>query len=345
MAIVTGAALGAAAFGGLINEDVMQQIWDISNVPLPFTDRIGSGSHAAQYAEWTEDELAAPDITNAEIDGADQTGADEILGTRVGNQSQISVKRVKVSTRSQNVDVIGQSDALAYQVMQRQKELRRDVEAIMLTTQASVADNGSTTAGKSAGLGAWLNSNTLNGAAGSPGGFAAGTVAAPTPGTQRGLTETMIRDIAQQVYEEGGNPTCLMSTPGAIRKLSEYMFGSSARIATLTAETGQSRESAVAKGSVNVFVTDFGVTLEMEANRMQQTHDDATGTPVQVVDVFMFDPEYLEVSYLVGYRTEPLAKAGLADTRLMSVDWTLKVLNERAHGLIADINPTTAVVV
>ena len=94
----------------------------------------------------------------------------------------------------------------------------------------------------------------------------------------------------------------------------------------------------MAKGSVNVFVTDFGVTLEMVANRMQQPVD-ATHT-----NVYLIDPEYLELSYLVGYRVEPLAKAGLSDTRLMSVDWTLKVLNERAQGVIADINPALAVV-
>ena len=34
---------------GLIHEDVMSQIWDISQIPLPFTERAGSGSHSNQY--------------------------------------------------------------------------------------------------------------------------------------------------------------------------------------------------------------------------------------------------------------------------------------------------------
>ena len=37
---------------------------------------------------------------------------------------------------------------------------------------------------------------------------------------------------AQEAWEEGADPTLLMSVPSVIRKLSEYMFTSSSRIAT-----------------------------------------------------------------------------------------------------------------
>ena len=42
---ITAASLAATNFGGLINEDVMQQIWDISNIPLPLQDLIGTGRY------------------------------------------------------------------------------------------------------------------------------------------------------------------------------------------------------------------------------------------------------------------------------------------------------------
>ena len=38
-----------------------------------------------------------------------------------------------------------------------------------------------------------------------------------------------------------------------------------------------------------------------------------------------------------------LEKTGLADNRQMAVDWTLVVHTEKAHGVIADIDPTLAV--
>jgi hypothetical protein len=337
------ANLAAVEFQGLINEDVMQQIWDISKIPLPFSDMIGSDDASNQYTEWTLDELAAPDITNAVVDGSDQTGNDSVTGSRVGNHCQESVKVVQVSTRARNVDTIGRSDELSYQVMRRQQELRRDVEAISLTGQASVADNGDAIAGKAGGLDAWLETTTSRGAVGADGGFdtATGLVTASTPGNKRGLTETLVRDAVEGVYQEGGDPTVLMSIPSVIRKFSEYLFTASARVATLYADQGKSEEQATALGSVNVFVTDFG-TLTLVPNRLQQTYTAAdTG---EVATAFVIDPTYVRHAYLTGYRTEPLAKTGLADKRLMCVDWSLKVLTEKAHALIADINPTVDVV-
>ena len=338
----SSADLKEIADGGLIREDVMQQIWDISNIPLPFTDMIGSDDASQSYTEWTIDKLSAPDINNAVVDGADATGNNAKGGARVGNQCQISDKVVTVTGRANASDVIGRANELAYQVMERQKELRRDREAIYLTQQASVADDGDTTPGKLGGFGAWLTSNVSRGATGANGGFANGIVAAPTPGTPRALSETMIRDIAQKVWEAGGNPTVLMSIPAVIRKLSAYMFTSSAQIATMTSDVGQERSAKVAQGSVNVFVTDFGVTLEMVANRLMQPVD---ATPAsENANLYIIDPQYVRETFLRGYQVLPLAKKGDADTRQMLVDGSLKVLNQEAHGVVADINYTAAVV-
>jgi nitrate reductase gamma subunit len=149
-----------------------------------------------------------------------------------------------------------------------------------------------------------------------------------------------VRDAVQAVYTDGGDPTVMMSIPGVIRKFSEYLFTSSARVATLMSDQGKSTEQATALGSVNVFVTDFG-TLKMVPNRLQQKHTDSGST--QVADVFILDPSYLSLSYLKGYRTEDLAKTGLAENKQMSVDWTLKVLTEKSMAIIGDINPATAV--
>ena len=59
MALVTQAALKGALRGGLVPEDVMAKIWDISKIPLPMQDIFGEDSHSNEYAEWTKDALAA----------------------------------------------------------------------------------------------------------------------------------------------------------------------------------------------------------------------------------------------------------------------------------------------
>jgi len=334
------ADLKGVAYGGLIREDVMNKIWDISKIPLPLTDMIGSGKAKSSYKEWTTDELASPDTTNAVIDGADATGNNTATGARVGNHCQQSDKVVKVSYRADASDTIGRAKELAYQQMRRQQELKRDVEAIALLNQASVADNGDDTAGKAGGLPSWIATSHYG--SGSAGGFSTSTslTVARTTGNRAALTEANVRDCVESVYNEGGDPTVMMSIPGIISKFSQYLFTSSARVATLTSDQGKSREAAAAIGAVNVYVTDFG-TLKMVPNRLQQKYND--GAAAEAADVFILDPEYLELAYLIGYRTDELAKTGTAENRQMLVDWTLVVNTEKAHGIIGTVNPAAAV--
>jgi hypothetical protein len=330
----------AAVYGGVIREDVMNQIWDISNIPLPFTDMISKGTHSNRRVEFVEHELAAPATNNAVVDGADVSQNNTKVGTRIGNYTQISVKEVQVSHSAEAANSIGNMTSMSWQIKERQKELRRDVEAQMLTHQASVAGDGNTVAGISAGLGAQLKSNVSVGATGAVGGFntTTGLFVAPTPGTARALSETTIRDILQSVYEDGGNTKVLMARPAIIRKLSEYMFTDTARVATLTSDNGQKGEAMKAYGSVNVFVTDFGQTIELKDNRLQP--QDAADTS----SVYLLDPAHLRQSFLRGYQVEPLAKTGLSEKRLMSCEYSLLALNEKAQGAIFDVDETAAVV-
>jgi hypothetical protein len=335
------ADLKAVELGGVIREDVLNKIFDISKIPLPFTDMIGKGSHKNSYCEWVEDALAAPDVTNAVIDGSDAAGNDTRNGRRLGNHSQISTKVVRVSHRADASDTIGRAKELGYQLSRRGNELRRDVEAIVLENQGSVPDNGNDTAGLTGGLPTFLETTAINGTAG---GFNAGTGttdAWTTTGAPIAISETNIRDAVQSIYQEGGNPTKLMSVPSVIRIISEYMFTSSARVATLLSDQGKTREKAAAMGSVNVFISDFG-SLEFIPNRLQQTQ--TAGATGDSAFVFILDPEYLSLSYLEGYRAEPLAKTGLANNRQLSVDYALKVHSEKSCGLIGDVSTTAPMI-
>lgn len=321
---------------GLIREDVMDQIWDISSIPLPFTDLVGSDDADNSYTEWTTDKLGDPALGGWVVDGADSDQNDAAGGRRIGNQCGILTKEVQVSARARASDTIGRGDELSYQVMMRQRELRRNVEANALHIQGSQADNGDDEPGIPAGLAAMMTQyDTGSGATG--GGFASGVWTEITPGAAPvPLTETMVRDAAQEAWEGGADPTTLMSVPGLIRKLSEYMFTSSSRIATLTRDTRGSSSAAEALGSVNVFITDFGVTMDFIANRIQQPYD-AAGTG-DAAALFIFDPAYFRMAFLRGYRVEDLAKTGLSDKRLMSVDWTIKALNPDAGRVLLDLD-------
>jgi len=330
--------LKSIAKGGVINEDVMQKIFDISKIPLPFTDLVGSTTHKNERFDWVVDELRAPNLDNARVDGADAGAAAEAGGARVGNHSQISDEVIAVSYRADASDTIGRTKELAYRITRGNQQIRRDVEAIALNNQSSVAGTDSV-AGVTGGLPSWLETTVLgaNGSdqTGAAGGhnMTTGLTEKFTTGAKAGLSFQAVKDAIQGVYEQGGEVTHLMSNPGVIGSLSSYMFDHEARVATLTSDQGAPANSkATALSSVNVLVSDFG-TIKLVPNRLQPLDEDGNAV------AFLLDPEYVALSFLEGYRTDTLAKTGLAEKRQISVDWGLRVHTEKAHGMIINIDP------
>jgi hypothetical protein len=273
------------------------------------------------------------------VDGSDATGDDTNTGARVQNFCEERTKVVRVSERADSSNTIGFAKALAYQVMMRQLELRRDVEATISSNNGSQADDGNTTPGVTGALDAWLVTNTSNGATlGADGGFnpTTGLVVPYTPGDPRAMSETIFKDLLQSVYEQGGEAMTVVARPSIIRRFSEFQFTSGARIATLTSEAGQSGK-ATSVGATNVYIGDFA-TVTLKANRLQQP------VAADVSTMFILAPGLIDLVYLKGYTTEAMAKTGLSNVRLMSVDWGLRVGNEEGLAAYRDLDETAAMV-
>src|SRR5690606_6383779 len=148
---LTAADLKAIAAGGLIAEDVLRKVYDISPFETPYLDVLQGGTYTNPFHEFVQDTLAPTTLANAEIDGADITAQTTATGARVGNHGQISSETVKISTTTEHSDVIGRTAEEAYQTMKRLHELRNKQEATALSNQASVKDDGDAVAGKTAG--------------------------------------------------------------------------------------------------------------------------------------------------------------------------------------------------
>lgn len=338
--------LYSQAFGGLINEDVMQEIFDIAPTTLPLADRIGRVSMDNQYKSWTKEPLTALDYDNAVVDGSDATGNDTELGDRVGNHAQIMDKVIRTSSRARKVNTIGTADQHTRQIMKLQRKLLRERDGIMLTNQASVRDDGNTTAGRLGGLPAWIQTNANNDSArAGTWGFdsATGLVDIGTFGVRRALSEETLRDVAQAAWERGGDPTVLMSVADMIRQISGYMFTDGARIATLQRDT-QGESSATALGAVTVLILDFDVVLELVASRWMQTYLDTDATPTAACDVLLLDPMYLAIAEMQAPIVEPIGKPGLSTVSQMHTDCTLVVETEEAHAIITEVDPSAAMV-
>ena len=333
--------LKAVAADGLVNEDVMAKIYDISAIPLPFTDAIMEDSHDNAYCSWTQDELNAPSVSNAVLSGADAGSRTDGNGKRVGNHSQTSVKYVYVTERAQNSDVIGRANELAYGLMKRQQELKRDIEAMALLNNASVEDDNNTTAGESAGFDNWVETNIDQAEAGAAnGGFNTTTkiVDAHTDATTAVAgTEARLSALIELAYENNAQPSILMSTPAVIKRLATRLFAS-ARVATPTANvSGTAPANQTSQGFINVMVTDFGFTLDLVPNRLAQDYNSNTAA-----SLFGIDPQMVALSYMHRPKAEKLAKLGLSHRWQVSTDWTLKVYQEKAHFNYRDIDEDAA---
>jgi hypothetical protein len=144
--------------------------------------------------------------------------------------------------------------------------------------------------------------------------------------------------VVQALYENTGSRKnrVLMTRPGLHTKIADFYFTSSARIATLTAETNQ-QGPAQAMGAVNSILTNYGV-LDMVPNNLQPIGDSGSSSDT----AFILDFDQIDIAYYRGYRTETLAKTGLSDKRMIHVDYSLCVKNSEALGMIQGIDATAA---
>ena len=78
-------------------------------------------------------------------------------------------------------------------------------------------------------------------------------------------------------------------------------------------------------GAADVYVGDFG-QITIVPNRFQRARD-----------AFVVDPEYASLAILRPIQQTELAKTGDAEKRLMLVEYGLKVSNQAAHGIVADL--------
>lgn len=325
-----------ASSGDNVRESLTDVIYNISPTEVPLQANAGRGATSNTLHEWQIDELAAADTSNAAIDGADFGTDSSDEAQRIGNFAQISIKYLAVSRRANIVNKAGRKSELAYQIAKKGKELRRDVEAITCLNQATLQGN-STTASLTAGLGAWLKTNTNRGATGTDPALSSTTFGQPTTaagdGTVRALSEATLLGILKDCYVQGGNPNMIMVGPTVKQRFSNYMFTANARIATQYQDQGPTNRGGVSVvGAVDVYVSDYTV-LDIVPNRFQRERD-----------VWVLDTEYWEITYLDGYKTETIAKIGDAERRHILVDYGLSSLNEAASGVVADIDETTAMV-
>ena len=305
-----------------MKEDLQDALISISPTDTPVMSAIGRKNVDNTYFEWGVVDLAAASDSNRVVEGESAPANDAPTNAiRQGNYTQISDKVVEVSDTNNAVNGAGNAQTVAKQVAYKLKELKRDMEKMLCDNVAASAGS-SGTARASAGLPAFLRSNAARGTGGADGttsgsGNSGYVNAAATDGTQRAITETLLKGVIADCWDAGAEPSVVICGSSQKQAISAFTGN-----ATKFQQADQERINA----AVDFYVSDFG-TLQILPSRFSRSRD-----------VLVLDPNYARVAYLAPTSQKPLARTGHAERRLISVEWGVQVDNEAAHGVIADIS-------
>jgi len=298
-------------------EDLSDIIYNIDPTDTPFVSAIGRRNATNVTFDWQTEELPSVDGDNAALEGFELARAAATPTVRLSNVAQISKRDATVSGSQNAANAAGKAREMAHQMALVSKALKRDVEKILVGAQGRNNGN-ATTARKTRALESWLATNVLRGAGGDD---AANESSAPVDGTQRALTEALVKEAMQTAYIAGAEPKVLMVGPVNKLQVSEFTGRAGTQVSV-----GQNTVTS----NVTIYASDFG-ELKVVVNRWQRERT-----------AFLLDPQYAAVAYYRNFQRTPIAKIGDADTEMIVVEYGLEMKNEKAHAAIADIFSTNS---
>lgn len=302
-------------------EDLIDKIFQTSPTETPITSAAGRVTATSTFHEWQRDSLSAANADNAMIDGDDATLQAQVATERVGNHLQIFSKVVGTSRRANIIKKAGRGSEQALLRAKAMLELKRDIEKMVVSNNVAVASTTSV-AGKSGGLGVQLYKNTSHGGSGATASWTSGApTAALTAGTNRAMTVTMLNTVQQSIFTNSGvQPDMIVMGPAH-----KAVFSTFSGIAQNRLDTGK-KQGAVVTGA-DIFIGDFG-TLQVVPHYLM----------AGATDAYLLNMDYIDMAFLDGIKTAPLAKTGDSERELITADCCLAVRSSDAQGKISNLS-------
>ena len=285
-----------------IREDLSNIIYNISPEDTPFMSGIGKSSCDNTYFEWQIDGLSDP-TDNRQIEGDDATALAVVEPDRVGNYTQISSKVVQSSGTAEAVDFAGRKSTQAYQMAKRAKELKLDMESMLLGAATAPSAGSSGSARATGSVGAWITTNAVT-----------GTVVA----------EDDIKEVMEMCWEAGASPTVLMCD-GVIKQAISALSQSVSELRT----AANDKSPAYVVAAVDIYVS---AILEISRSYL-------TGL-MPAETAYFLDYSYLgPIAYLRPFMTHDIARTGDSISQMLVVEYGLRAKNEAANGKVTGWAP------
>lgn len=306
-------------------EDLMDKIFNTSPNETPITSAMGRVTAITDFHEWQTDSLAAASAANKMIDGDDVTLDAQVATVRIGNHLQIFNGSVGVSRRANIVKKAGRTMEMGYLKGKKMLELKRNIEAMVLSpTQVAIAATTSV-AGQSGGLGVQCVSNPLHGGAGATAAWTSGApTAAVTGGTNRTFTKALLDTACQNIYTTSGQFAEML----VVSPAHKVLFSAFSGIAQNRFEVKTKQQQGTVVAGADVYMSDFG-SLSVVPHYLMSGGDTA----------YVLNTDYLDMAFLDGFKETPLAKTGDSDKVLITADCCLSVRAPTAQSKIANLTP------
>jgi len=196
------------------------------------------------------------------------------------------------------------------------------MEVALLANTAEVT-GGTTTARNLGGIETWLTTNSDRGSGGSDGGT--GDTAA-TDGAQRTFTETLLKNVLRNTFDEGGDPDTILVSPGDKQTFSTFV-GNATRFKTA--------EDKKLVATIDLYDSDFGTLQVYPARYMEGFVGTDTST---IRSALVLQTDMFAMAVLRAPQLQDIAKDGDSERRFIVAEYTLESRNEAASGIVADLS-------
>lgn len=298
-----------------LREDLSKVVYKLEPDETPIFSKAKKEKAKKHQHDWLADGLrAAKD--NAQVEGDDVPATQRTPRPRYNNMVQIFADPVRLSDTAQNGDTAEGRKQMAIEIAKELKAHKLDIERSFFLNQAKVTGDGATVANRLAGLPAWIKTNTVAGVGGvDPTGDGTN---GRTDGTLATFTEANLKDVMQQMWQEGAMATTVYLSASLQSTASGF---------TGNAPRREMKDAGKVTSYIDVYITDF--TDKKGVEFVPHRH-------MRASDVIITDDDTVRVGTYIATKQEKLGKTGLSDAVLISTQATLIVGNEKKLGGVFD---------
>jgi hypothetical protein len=315
-------------------EDLTDVLSILAPEETPILSSLNKQKANATFVEWTVDSLAAP-VTTGIDEGADVTAfTDKFAGrARLGNHVQKFRRDFKVSDLQEAVDSVGPAK-IAQAEAKAIRELKRDIEATIASTNDRAVEDGAGTAYALRGLGDWLDSA---GPSDVPAGFRtpAASIYTESQASSAEFGEEALNNIVTSIFEQTGstNDLILVADTGLRRVISDFArtSGEGTDSVRRVNYDGGSGEITL---RVDMYASDHGVISIVNANPACMPNFGGNTTNSSG---YILNPEYAGLHELIPMGSTRLPNLGGGERGYVDCALTLGVYHPQAHGVIQDV--------